>query len=182
MKLSGCIFGAPMVVLALLCLGLGIFAGPFLQGWLLPGVGALGVDTSAVHVTAGGTLETPAGWWSPTLGTGLILIGVILGLLLYVATRAMRVRITPTFIGGEVAGESSRFAGPDFYETVRKLPLLNRLYGDAEAGAFDGYRLSGQAGQVVVNLLRSWHSGLLPVYVAWVLFGLLATLLWLLLG
>ncbi len=172
----------PIVVLALLCIGLGVFAGAFLDAYMLPAVSSLGVDTSSVS-TAGGALSTTTseGYWSPGVGTGLVLIGVALGLLLYMLTSVMKVRVVPTFMAGEtMASDQQRFAGGDFYETVRQLPLLRRLYGDAEMGAFDGYRLAGRSGHRIVDLLRSWHSGLLPVYVAWVLFGLVAMLLWLL--
>jgi formate hydrogenlyase subunit 3/multisubunit Na+/H+ antiporter MnhD subunit len=178
----------PMIVLSALCLALGIFAATFVQNWMLPAVSSLNVDTSSIEA-AGGTLTTTTqdgtatvGWWSPNMGTALIIVGIILGLVLYLATRAMKVRVTPTFVGGEQPRATARFSGPDFYETIRNLPLLRAIYGDAEAGAFDGYRLTGQAGQGLVDILRSWHGGLLPVYVAWVLFGLLASVLWLLLA
>jgi len=84
-------------------------------------------------------------------------------------------------VGGE-ALRTARFGGGGFYKTIRDLPLLRGLFGDAEAGAFDGYHWFGQAGQLVVDMLRSWHAGLLPVYVAWALFGLLAAVLWLLIA
>jgi NADH:ubiquinone oxidoreductase subunit 5 (subunit L)/multisubunit Na+/H+ antiporter MnhA subunit len=170
----------PMAVLALLCLGLGIFAGRFLDAWLLPATASLGVNVEAIR-TGGNAIVTDVGCWSATTGTGLILLGIVLGLLLYWITQALKVRVTPTFVGGE-ALRTARFGGGGFYKTIRDLPLLRGLFGDAEAGAFDGYHWFGQAGQLVVDMLRSWHAGLLPVYVAWALFGLLAAVLWLLIA
>ena len=176
----------PIVVLATLCIVLGVWATGFMTNWMLPAVkDTLGVDISQFSGEAAttGSLETGVGVWSPTWATGLIGIGVVLGLIFYLMTSVMKVRVTPTFIGGETAaGPSARFGGINFYETIRRLPVLRTIFTDAEAGAFDGYRLVGGGGKALVKRLRSWHSGLLPVYVAWVLFGLLAMVLWLLFG
>jgi len=177
---------APMIVLAALCVGLGVFATGFVREWMIPAVSALpGVDAQQIAAVgaAGGTLQTGAGWWSPTTGTLLIVIGIIVGLLAYLVTGAGRIRVVPTFMAGEVMPRSQqRFGGGDFYETIRRLPVLRGLYRDAEAGAFDAYRLAGLDGQKVIDVLRAWHGGLLPVYVAWVLFGLLGMVLWLVLA
>ena len=63
-----------------------------------------------------------------------------------------------------------------------KIALLSRnrkLYSSRriiEAAEQRGHEI------VVIDVLRAWHSGLLPVYVAWVLFGLLGMVLWLVLA
>lgn len=170
---------APQVVLAALCIALGVFASAFVGQWMIPAVESLGVETTAISVS-GESLETGAGGWSPAMGTLLILVGIVVGLVIYLVTHVMKVRVTPTFMAGEVVRpDMQRYGGGDFYETIRRLPGLGQVYTDAEAGAFDGYRLTGQGGRRLVDLLRSWHGGLLPVYVAWVLFGLLGALVYL---
>ena len=62
--------------------------------------------------------------------------------------------------------------GTGFYLTVRNLPFIRGVYGDAERSAFDLYRLSGQMGGHVVSALRGLHTGVVGTYVTWVVVGL----------
>jgi hypothetical protein len=174
------------------CVGLGIGGGWAVQHLIMPAEGALGVDTAALAVSETGamTLEAapggvfPLGLWDPTSATWLVLIGVLVGLLLYLGSRAMKIRVVPTFAGGEDSASDAQWhvSGTHFYETIRRLPVLRGLFADASAGAFDAYRLTGTFGHTLVERLRSWHTGVLAVYASWILVGLAVLVMVLTLG
>ncbi|MEO0094192.1 MAG: proton-conducting transporter membrane subunit, partial [candidate division WOR-3 bacterium] len=78
----------PMIILALLSIGLGVFAQYPIRYLIGPIVGPQAVSE-------------PIGLWNPTLATGLILIGIVLGLVIHSFRRVRKVRTTEVFIGGE---------------------------------------------------------------------------------
>ncbi len=167
---AGPLMVAPMIILAAACILFGVFPFAIPLGlFIYPAMGA--------EVT---------GVWSAGLATGLILIAIALGLLIYFVTmRAGKLRRVDTYIGGErmsdvhITGED---VGPDrhvevtgvgFYDTIEQLPGLQRLYVLTRQKAFDLYDLSARAGHYVVGFLRSAHTGVLPAYLTWFLGGLL---------
>jgi formate hydrogenlyase subunit 3/multisubunit Na+/H+ antiporter MnhD subunit len=151
---------APPAVLALACVGIGIFYRFTLRALIFP---ALGFSAEA------------GGVWDSTLATALLLIGLAAGLLLYVLGRLRKkARIAEPFIGGEsMSAERLRVSGVGFYETLRSLPLLGRMYRGQEKGAFDPYVQIGRAGAGITWALRKLHNGMLPWYLAWSIAGLL---------
>jgi formate hydrogenlyase subunit 3/multisubunit Na+/H+ antiporter MnhD subunit len=177
---------APMIVLAAACIFLGLFPNAAVSGVLLPGIS--GAELHGELPSArwrAPVATTDLGVWSPKQATGLILIGLLLGMILvWVATGGGKVRVVRPFLGGEVAapGEDRwRIPGTHFYETISRLPLVGPLLAAGEAGAMDPYRWSGQHGGTFVRLLSRQHTGLLSLYAAWALLGMVATLLYLLL-
>jgi formate hydrogenlyase subunit 3/multisubunit Na+/H+ antiporter MnhD subunit len=165
----------PMMVLALLCLGLGVGAGWAVHELILPAAGAVGLSMAGIEAP-GGALELAGGrgFWAPTAATTLLIVGVVLGLLVYLATRAMRVRVVPNFIAGEddSSDEQWHVSGTHFYETIRRLPGFGGAFRDAAAGAFDLYRVVGRYGDTLVERLRGWHTGMLAAYASWAVVGL----------
>ena len=110
-----------------------------------------------------------------------LIVGLVLGLILYAIGHVGKLRVTRQFIGGELVGtDDVRVPGTGFYETVRALPLLGGMFRDAEEEAYDVYHLGGQYGATLVQGLRSLHTGVLAVYVAWCVLGLAVVLLYLL--
>ena len=165
----------PMVAMALACIALGVGGGWALEGLILPAAGAVGVAPTGVETAAGSiSLAGGKGLWEPTTATALILIGIVIGLLVYLGSRALRVRVVPNFVGGEneESDEQWHVSGTQFYETIRRLPVLSGAFRDASDGAFDVYRLTGRYGQTLVERLRGWHTGLLAAYASWVVVGL----------
>ena len=162
---------APMVVLAVACIVLG----------LMPQIAVEGIFGSVGKL---GEFEQAGGLWQPTQATILILIGIVMGLgFVWVASRPKRVRIVRPFLGGEVpvAGDGRfRVPGTHFYETIAKLPIVGPLLFHGEGGAMDLYHWSGKHGHTLVEMLRAQHTGLVSLYVAWCLVGLTATLVYLL--
>jgi len=155
----------PMIVLAAFCLLFGIFAQVPLQ-FIAP---ALGTTIPAVP----NALLFPRGLWDPSLATVLILIGIIVGIVVYLFGTVSKVRTTSVFVGGEIlAPEETRVPGTGFYETVTSMAGLRTIYRDAEQGTYDLYILGGRYGQKIVDLFRATHTGIVSTYVAFCIAGL----------
>jgi len=54
---------------------------------------------------------------------------------------------------------------------------LKQLYNSQEKGHFDLYDQSARIGLALTEFLRWLHCGLLPMYLTWVIVGLLVILL-----
>ncbi len=186
----------PMIVLAGLCVVFGIFAYEVpLKLFIMPSVPAL--SSPGVWI----------GWWQPELATLLIILGIIVGLIIYSIGRIKLGRESETYIGGEVNSSQMRASGVDFYDTLRDFAGLKRLYKAAERGTLDIYKgmLSFARGtgyflwalDRLADLLwrgLSWvvllagrgaslaHTGNLHTYLAWYLLGLVILLLVFLVG
>ncbi len=176
---------APMVVLAIGCIALGVMPGLAIEGLSEPAI--VGVATTgAMPVAADGVVSLPQGLWSPGQATVLILLGIGIGAgLVWVSTFGRKIRIVRPFLGGELpepSDERFRVPGTQFYETIRKLPIIGGLLDSGEAGAMDLYHWSGKHGGSLVQMLRAQHTGLVSVYVSWCLIGLVVTLVYLLLS
>jgi NADH:ubiquinone oxidoreductase subunit 5 (subunit L)/multisubunit Na+/H+ antiporter MnhA subunit len=159
----------PLVVLAALCVIFGVFAFQVPLGLLIFPV---------VQV------DVPGVWWAG-LATMMILGSIVVGLLVYWLTmRHGKLRRVTTYIGGEllqdvyVSGEETgperhiEVTGVDFYNTIEQLPVLRRLYPLARAKAFDIYDLFQKSVNYVIQMLRSLHTGILPIYLRWFVVGL----------
>ncbi len=167
-----------MVVLALACVFLGVWGAPAVGRLILPAADALpglhleatGIDTAAWGLN----LREGRGLWQPSTASALLVVGIVIGLLIYLYGRAMRVRVVGNFVAGEDASSDELWhvSGTHFYETIRRLPSLEWIFRDASAGAFDVYRLVGLYGDALVQRLRGWHTGLVAVYASWVIIGL----------
>ena len=160
----------PMILLALLCILFGVMARVPLERFILPIVGGGAV------MTANGVIETTQGFWNPGLATILILIGIIVGLLIYAVSRAKTTRTDENvWIGGNIMdNEEIRIPGTHFYKTVTEdlNPVFTGAFRDGEKGAMDFYNLFGSLGGALVKVLRALHDGILSTYLSWVVIGL----------
>ena len=175
----------PTVVLALLCVGFGVFAywGP-LQQLVYPAL------PFAVE---------PIGIWQPQLATILMVIALGVGAVVYLFGTVRKPTVGRTFVGGEKIAddEESRVPGTAFYSSVKELPLIGDLLRFGEAGAFDlynwidgfltglgvvfrnsidwaveqGYGKIGELVRVTGRGLSYLMTGRLPLYLSWVLLG-----------
>lgn len=163
---SGFAMSAPMIVLALFCILLGVFAQYPLRHVFGPVVGLPFESVpSAVNL--------PLGVWSPTLATVLIVAALGVGWIIFLAGKRLKIRSTTVFIGGEqFETEQVRFPGTGFYETIRELHPLKTMYADAEQGIYDVYVLCGKYGLQVIDVLRAAHNGVVSTYLAFALSGL----------
>jgi formate hydrogenlyase subunit 3/multisubunit Na+/H+ antiporter MnhD subunit len=155
----------PMMILAALCVLLGVFYQPFLKLFIYP----------ALDIKSGTAIF---GSWDSVLATALIAIGVGLGLIiLFIGFVSRKVRIVPTWTCGEVqSNEQMRISGTHFYKTVSSMDGLRQLYSGQEKGYFDPYDQGGKCGLGLTQFLRWLHSGILPVYLTWITLGLLIVL------
>lgn len=154
----------PMTVLACLCVFFGIFYHVPLRLFIYP---ALNIEAEAIF-----------GTWDSLFATVLLIIGIGLGLgVLLIGSLKRKVRIVPTWTCGEVQdNEEMIIPGTHFYKTVSSMEGLKELYDGQEKGHFDLYNQSARLGQGLTDFLRWLHSGLLPMYLTWVLLGLVVIL------
>ncbi len=152
----------PMTVLALFCIVLGVFA----TGWIVPKL--------LMPVTGKFAFS---GLWSSSFVSLLVLISIILGLLVYLATGKKKFRTEDSFIGGEKMQDRTAYPAPEFYKTFTEFRFFSRIYKKAEEKAFDIYDLSKQFVLWLSHKLSVTHTGVLPDYVLWVFAGLIIMLL-----
>ncbi|TFH35782.1 MAG: hypothetical protein E4G93_03180 [Dehalococcoidia bacterium] len=171
-------------VLATLCVVFGIAAQVPLVHFVGPIVG-LKFPGFPEAISMGGL-------WSPTLGTALLALALLLGYGFYLVSRHGKMRTVSVYLGGETAGEGSgdslstayarnqgladtRVRGTEFYDSIRELPVLRALYDKGESGVFDIQRL-GKVARPVGRALSVLHSGRLSTYVAWIILAIVVLL------
>jgi len=174
----------PALLLALVCIVFGIFAQAVpLKYLILPSVV---YDIGEI------------GFWSPTLATLLIIVGIVVGIVVYLFGTVMKPRRTRVYVGGEILDEeSARITGPNFYSSIDSVDMLKKTYDFGEGGAFDFYNfLHGAASGVAIlsrdvldrlitslyrvfgkivtmfgKLTSLLHTGELYNYVGWIFLG-----------
>ena len=181
----------PPVVLALLCVIFGVFAYPIpLNSFILP----------VVHLPPP---EEWIGWWQPLLSTWLIICGLFLGIIFYLFSKVSSYRVTESYIGGEELTEDMRLPGTHFYYTFEELKGFNQILKLLKGKIVDFYsyvmdlgkffyrviyvfldRLIDYGWRGITAILRLigkgisiLHTGILPTYITWALFGILIILL-----
>jgi formate hydrogenlyase subunit 3/multisubunit Na+/H+ antiporter MnhD subunit len=152
----------PLVVLALLCIVLGVFATNLVVPKLFMPV------TGIFQFT---------GFWNSMYVSFLVLISIILGIIIYLATNIKKFRTDDSFIGGEKIQEQTGYPTPEFYKTVTEFRFFSWIYKKAEAKWFDIYDLSKQFVLWVSHQFSEAHTGVLPGYILWVFAGLIVMLL-----
>ena len=155
---------APMMVLALLCVFFGVFYHVPLKIFIFP---ALDMEVEPVLST-----------WGSGLATILILVGIGIGVLIWLIGRLSgKIRIVPTWTCGETQeNDQMIIPGTHFYKTVSSMDGLKQLYTGQEKGYFDAYDQGARCGLSLTGFLRWLHSGVLPMYLTWVTLGLLIVL------
>ncbi len=148
----------PCVTLAFLCVIFGVFATQIpLKFFILPATGEVGY----------------IGTWYAGLSTSLIIIGLVLGLLIFkLENLKATLRQDDPFTGCEPMDlQENRVTGTEFYNTVKEFRLLKAIYQKAEAGFFDIY----EQGKVMIfgigGCFQRLHNGVLPTYLVWMLLG-----------
>lgn len=181
---------APSLVLSLFCVIFGIFAWQVPLAWLIKPALPFSVFTT--------------GTWLPLLATGLLIVGLVIGLVIFLSGTAFKSRRSTIFVGGEVLDkEEARITGSNFYSSVHSLEILEKTYQFGEEGTFDFYNyltgiMNGFAvlckkiinrgfelfylalAKTVRNLgkmLSSLHTGELYLYISWIFIGFIVILL-----
>jgi NADH:ubiquinone oxidoreductase subunit 5 (subunit L)/multisubunit Na+/H+ antiporter MnhA subunit len=147
----------PMVSLAALCVLLGIFA------FILP------IKHFLIPVVPGFSF---LGVWSPGWATIMIVLGLGVGLIIYLIGNIKNIQEADPFIGGEKLPTEERITGTGFYNTIKEMGLLKRVYGWAEAKWFDIYEQLTHMSFSFSDLFKKLHTGVLNTYILWVALGL----------
>ncbi len=151
----------PPLLLALICIGLGVFA----SNWFIP----------KILQQASGAFQIPGIWDSSTVSY-LVLISIVLGLAIFVLMDKNKVRPDAPFLLGEPSGSVPAYPAGAFYKTISKHPVLETLYKGAERKYFDVYDLAKELVLGCSKGLSRLHTGILPLYMIWFLVGLLVLL------
>jgi formate hydrogenlyase subunit 3/multisubunit Na+/H+ antiporter MnhD subunit len=151
----------PIVLLAGLCVLFGVFARQIPLGIFV-------CPSLKQNVIFSGT-------WSAGLATVLILLGVLVGVVIYLLGMAGKSRTTAPFIGGETLNQypEMRMSGTEFYRTIREQRCLKGIYTLAQKKVFDVYEMGVKGAQKLCSVLRYFHNGILPTYLSWCLLGML---------
>ncbi len=149
----------PMVILAGLCVIFGVFAYRIpLKLFIIPSVREM------VHFS---------GIWSSSLATGLILMGIAIGFIIYLIGNIKGLREDEPFVGGADVSKykEMRVSGVEFYETIKDMPILKGIYKKAEDKFFDIYDQGTKFTLFFTKILRKIHNGVLSSYLGWCLLG-----------
>lgn len=147
----------PPAILAFFCVIFGIFAFPLpLKYFIIP---------SVKGIVYGGD-------WNPALASALLIMGLLIGVVIFIFGRIGRTVTQPSYIGGELAEEADvKVPSTDFYGSIKDYRPLAAVYNLAEKGAFDIYRFFSRLADQLSGVFSSLHSGYLNTYIAWVLLG-----------
>ena len=151
-------------LLAALCVAFGIFARELpLRRLIVPAVEEAGLAPGAA-----------LGFYNPQAVFILFAVAFLLGLAVYFINR--RIRFDDVYLGGQSPAEHFRIIGTEFFNEIRNLRPLKTAYDWAEKKYFDVYDLGAKATFGFSRWLQEAHTGLLPLYLVFVLVGLLVLL------
>jgi len=151
----------PQVFLAVLCVIFGVFAYRIpLKMFIFPSLGE--------------KIEF-FGIWNASLATILIIVGIIVGIIIYLLGTIRKTRETEAFIGGEILEEqlNMRVSSSEFYNTIKDITPLNTIYRLAERKVFDIYDIGTKITFGFNKILSHLHNGILLTYLAWCFLGMM---------
>lgn len=152
----------PLTVLALFCIVFGVLS--------------TNVIVPKLFMPVSGEFEF-TGFWDSSFVSLLVLISIVLGIVIYLATSLKKFRTEDSFIGGEKIQDQASYPTPEFYKTITEIGFFSWMYKKAEKKWFDIYDLSKNFVLWVSHQLSEAHTGVLPAYVIWVFAGLIIMLL-----
>ena len=152
----------PMIVLALICIGFGVFASKL----VVPGL----------FMPVSGEFEYTGIWASSTVSL-LVLVSIVLGIVIYLLGNIKNFRTSDSFVGGEKIQEETSFSTLEFYKSIQEFKWLDTMYRKAREGMFDLYYLSGRLITWSGRLFSRAHTGILHDYTLWVFAGLVILLI-----
>lgn len=151
----------PTVILALLCIVFGVFAYRIpLDMFIIPSL----------------KYNVPFyGIWQSGLATVLMVVGIVIGIIVYFLGGVKKAREADVFIGGELLKEhpDMRLSGTEFYDSIQNIGFLKFMYKLAEKKWFDIYEVGTKCTLGFNKVLRHIHNGVLSSYLAWCLLGMI---------
>ena len=151
----------PQLLIATACIVMGVFATNF----IIP----------KIFMPITGTFEF-FGMWQSSLVSLMVVGAIALGILIYLLGRVQKFRVEDNFFLGEKSEGQTGFSPLEYYKTISKAGLLSFIYRKAEQKWFDIYDLSKSVVLGFSKGLSVCHNGLLPLYLIWILAGLLIML------
>jgi len=152
----------PMLILALLCIGFGVFSSKL----VIP----------RLFMPVSGTFEY-TGLWSSSLVGLMVLVSIALGLVIYLLGNIKNFRTSDSFVGGDKIQEETSFSSLEFYKSIQEFHWIDSIYRKAKDRWFDLYDLSGRFISWLGGLFSRLHTGILHDYTLWVVAGLAILLL-----
>ncbi len=150
------------VILAMLCIIFGIFAYIIpLRHLIIP---ALPDELKFIGI------------WPSSQATLFLIIGLLVGFLIYLLGNFKGIRETGSYIGGEELAEDMKLSGTEFYNTVKEMPLIKGFYSKAERKIFDIYDQGRRIVFFFIRIFQYLHNGILPTYLVWCLLGMIVFL------
>ncbi|MDP8230364.1 MAG: proton-conducting transporter membrane subunit [Candidatus Gorgyraea atricola] len=152
----------PPVILAGFCIVFGVFAYAIPLKYLI--IPAVSANLNFI------------GSWPSSQATLFLLIGLGVGLVVYLLGNFKGVRETGHYIGGEELEDNMRLSGAEFYNTIKELPFIKGIYAKAERKLFDIYEQGKKLVFFFIGILKFLHNGVLPTYLVWCLLGVIVFL------
>jgi formate hydrogenlyase subunit 3/multisubunit Na+/H+ antiporter MnhD subunit len=116
----------PLLVLALLCVFIGVFSNIFISKFMAPAF--------SFELSLGGS-------WNSIFVSVVILFSLVCGFFLWNASRAKAVRADSLFVGGEVAYDRPLFPATEFYKTVEEMSGMRIVYRFLKSERLDIYNI-----------------------------------------
>ncbi len=152
----------PMLTLALICIGFGVFSTHLV--------------VPKLFMPVSGTFEFTGAWASGTVSI-LVLVSIVLGLIIYLLGNTKNFRTSDSFVGGEKIQDQTSFSTLEFYKSLQEFPWLGNMLRWSKERKFDLYEISRQFISWLGGLFSRLHTGVLHDYVLWVFAGLVILLL-----
>lgn len=152
----------PQAVLAIICIIFGVFA----SNWVIP----------VIIKNVSGDFAYPGIWESSTMSV-LVMISIFAGLIIYWVMSGKGFRVDNAFVLGEKYDhKTGGFPSGEYYKTITGNQVLRMIYRGAEKKYFDIYDIARESVLGISKGLSWLHSGILPVYLIWIIAGLLIML------
>jgi formate hydrogenlyase subunit 3/multisubunit Na+/H+ antiporter MnhD subunit len=152
----------PVALLALFCILLGVFS----TNQVVP----------RLFMPVTGEFEF-SGYWNSGLVSVLVLVSIVAGIIIYLASNIKKFRTSDSFIGGEKFHDLAGYPTPEFYKTFNEFKFLSAVYRKASEKWFDIYELSKGIVLWSSHRLSLTHTGVLSSYIIWIFAGLIIMLL-----
>jgi formate hydrogenlyase subunit 3/multisubunit Na+/H+ antiporter MnhD subunit len=152
----------PMLILALICIGFGVFASKLVVPYLF--------------MPISGEFEYTGFWASSTVSL-LVVVSIVLGIVIYWLGNIKNFRTSDSFVGGEKIQEETSFSTLEFYKSIQEFKWLDTMYRKAKDQYFDLYE---QLRRLIIwlgNIGSRIHTGVLHDYTLWVFTGLVILLI-----
>ncbi len=148
----------PQIIIALICVGFGIAATRFVVPKLI--------------TPLSGDFQYEGIWSSGTV-TGLIIVSLVIGFLIYLLGNIKKFRTAPIFAGGEDVETVTDFSAIDYYKTISSLRIFSFFYRKAERKIWDLYDNFRKLVLGLNTVFSKSHTGALPLYAVWVFLGMI---------